>query len=198
MQHKFSWRLILLFSEADGGRRTSVSVMKWNISIRHRYRTGNNFGNAILGFDLSTEEFILISLSQSLIGSWSGLSILKYGESSIAVILTPSHGKLYELWVMKEYGVVESWTKVLTLPTDPRYAWFPKVMGFRKNREVLLHMHNAKMASLDLNSQQISYVESLVLLDKAVNVHSGSDVNHPIDSSDSDESSGGESDLAYD
>ncbi|KAK8593893.1 hypothetical protein V6N12_045966 [Hibiscus sabdariffa] len=63
-------------------------------------------------------------------------------------------------------------------------------------------------ASLDLNSHQIglhvdddrdhlllsirSYVESLVLLDKAVIVHSESDVNHPIDSSDSDESSGGE------
>ncbi|KAK9016742.1 hypothetical protein V6N11_079236 [Hibiscus sabdariffa] len=96
------------------------------------------------------------------------------------------------------------------------YAWFSKVMGFRKNGKVLLHMHNAKMASLDLNSQQMetsldlnseqtelhvvddmthllsvrSYVESLVLLDKAVNVHNESDVNHPIDSS------GGESDLA--
>ncbi|KAL4376578.1 hypothetical protein GQ457_02G032620 [Hibiscus cannabinus] len=103
-----------------------------------------------------------------------------------------------ELWVMKEYGVVESWTKVLTLHTVPRYALFPRVMWFRKNGEVLLHMHNAKIASLDLNSQEMedslylnsqkiephvvdagadllsvrSYVESLVLLDKAVNVRS--------------------------
>ncbi|KAL4379572.1 hypothetical protein GQ457_02G032090 [Hibiscus cannabinus] len=103
-----------------------------------------------------------------------------------------------ELWVMKEYGVVESWTKVLTLHTVPRYALFPRVMWFRKNGEVLFHMHNAKMASLDLNSQEMedslylnsqkiephvvdagadllsvrSYVESLVLLDKAVNVRS--------------------------
>ncbi|KAL4377499.1 hypothetical protein GQ457_02G032170 [Hibiscus cannabinus] len=182
------------------------------------YQTRNNFSNAILGFDLSTEEFMLISLPKSLIGSWSVcLSILKYGESSIAVQSRPVGDELLELWVMKEYGLVESWTKVLTLPMVPRYAWFPRVMGFRKNEEVLLHVHNVKMASLDLNSQQMeasldlnsqqtelhvvddmahlqsirSYVESLVLLDKAVNVHSESDVNHPIDSSDSDESSGG-------
>ncbi|KAK8558898.1 hypothetical protein V6N12_042190 [Hibiscus sabdariffa] len=62
-----------------------------------------------------------------------------------------------ELWVMKEYSVIESWTKVLTLQTATRYAWFPRV-------------------------------ESLVLLDKAVNVHSESDINHPIVSSDSNES----------
>ncbi|KAK9016737.1 hypothetical protein V6N11_079231 [Hibiscus sabdariffa] len=75
------------------------------------------------------------------------------------------------------------------------------VASDRKNEEVLLHMHNAKMTSLDLNSQQIeasldlnsqqielhvvdvgahllyvkSYVEGLVLLDKAVNVRSESD-----------------------
>ncbi|KAK8503643.1 hypothetical protein V6N12_024815 [Hibiscus sabdariffa] len=178
-----------LMSSSSFNSLSLVAPLELQISDRKK------FGNAILRFDLSTEEFILISLPQSLIGLWSGLSILKYGESSIAVILTPSHGKLYELWVMKEYGVVESWTKVLTLPTNPRYAWFPKQME----------------TSLDLNSQQTelhvvdnrahllsvrSYVESLVLLDKAVNVHSKSDVNHPIDSSDSDESSGGESDLA--
>ncbi|KAL4377578.1 hypothetical protein GQ457_02G032510 [Hibiscus cannabinus] len=90
----------------------------------------------------------------------------------------------------------------------PRNVWFPMVLGFRKNEEVLLHMHNAKMASLDLNSQQMeaslnsnsqeielhvvdvgvdllsvrSYVEGLVFLDKAVNVCSKSDVKNPIDS----------------
>ncbi|KAK8503639.1 hypothetical protein V6N11_030734 [Hibiscus sabdariffa] len=184
------------------------------------FQTGNRFSNAIMGFDLSTEEFMLISLPESLIGSWYGsLSIFKYGESSIAVQRL-RHGELYELWVMKEYGVVESWTKVLTLSlaTEPR---FPKVMGFRKNGQVL-HAHNTKMASLDLNSQQMetsldlncrqmefhgvefgaellsvhSYVESLVLLDKAVDAHNEGDVHHSMDSSYLDEWSGGEVDVA--
>ncbi|KAK8558902.1 hypothetical protein V6N12_042194 [Hibiscus sabdariffa] len=62
--------------------------------------------------------------------------------------------------------------------------------------------------SLHLNCQEIelhgiifwtdlfsvdNYVESLVLLDKALPVRSGSDANHPIYLSDSDESNGGES-----
>ncbi|KAK9007031.1 hypothetical protein V6N11_019359 [Hibiscus sabdariffa] len=142
--------------------------------------------NGILGFELSAEEFFQVSFPKSLILSRPfDLSIVKYGESSIAVSTHPPDAELHELWIMKEYGM---------------------------NGEVLLHMHNAKMASLDLNSQQMkasldlnsqqvelhvvdvgtdllsvrSYVESLVLLDKVGNVYSESDVNHPIDSSDSE------------
>ncbi|KAK8593897.1 hypothetical protein V6N12_045970 [Hibiscus sabdariffa] len=85
-----------------------------------------------MGFDLSAKEFF-------------------QGESSIDVSTHPLDVELHELWMMKEYGVVESWTKVLTLHRVDR-----------------------------------SYVEGLVLLDKAVNVRSESDVNHPIDSSDSE------------
>ncbi|KAL4378952.1 hypothetical protein GQ457_02G032270 [Hibiscus cannabinus] len=147
---------------------------------------------------------------------------MKYGESSIALILSPLHGELHELWVMKEYGVFESWTKVLTLHMVGWYSSTPTVLGFRKNGEVLLQVDNGKMTSLDLNSQQMgasvylncqqinlhgidigadllsvnSYLESLVLLDKAVDVRIESGVNHPIDSNDSDESSGGENDVA--
>ncbi|KAK9016759.1 hypothetical protein V6N11_079253 [Hibiscus sabdariffa] len=62
-------------------------------------------------------------------------------------------------------------------------GWYPWVMGFRKNGEVLLQVANGEMASLDLNCQKMdphgvlvgvglmsysSYVESLVLLDEGV------------------------------
>ncbi|KAK8503644.1 hypothetical protein V6N12_024816 [Hibiscus sabdariffa] len=187
-----------------------------------RKRNNGAFSHAILGFDLSAEEFFEINLPESFssLGPFD-LSIMEYGKSFIAVTTHQIAVVFQELWVMKEYGVVESWTKVLTLHTGPR-SWIPDVLGFRKNGEVLLHMGIAKMVALDLNSQQMeaslylnsqqivllavdvgadllsvrSYVESLVLLDKVGNVYSESDVNHPIDSSDYDESSGGESDLA--
>ncbi|KAK9006826.1 hypothetical protein V6N11_019157 [Hibiscus sabdariffa] len=155
---------------------------------------------------------------------------MKYGEPFMAIATHRIGVVFQELWVMKEYSVVESWTKGLTLHMGPQ-SWIPEVLRFRKNGEVLLHMGNAKMAALDLNSQQMeaslylnnqqielhavdiradllsvrsyvkllsirSYVESLVLLDKAGNVYNESDLNHPIDSSDYDESSGGESNLA--
>ncbi|GMI79443.1 hypothetical protein HRI_001613600 [Hibiscus trionum] len=96
---------------------------------------------------------------------------------------------------MKEYGVVESWTKVFTVQSVNPYGPRPRVLGFRKNGGVLLQAVDRELASLDLNSQQMepravevgegliplrhhyircrSYVESLVLLDKAVDVHNG-------------------------
>ncbi|KAL4378024.1 hypothetical protein GQ457_02G032570 [Hibiscus cannabinus] len=108
------------------------------------YQKRNNGGHsrAILGFNLSAEEFLVIGLPESLIGlNRSRLSAMN-GESSIAVL--------------------------------------------RKNGEVLLHVAKGEMASLNLNCQQLephgvvvgdslnsvdgSYVESLVLLDKGVNV----------------------------
>ncbi|KAL4376879.1 hypothetical protein GQ457_02G032530 [Hibiscus cannabinus] len=153
------------------------------------YQTRNNggFSNVILGFDFSAEEFMVINLPESLIGLWPPcLTIMKYGESSIAVCKS---GELRELWVKKEYGVVESWTKVLALTRHIQSKSIPYVLGFRKNGEVLLEVDRGKMASLDFNCLKMephvvegvevattlitiegSYIESLVLLD----VHSGS------------------------
>ncbi|KAK8503657.1 hypothetical protein V6N11_030719 [Hibiscus sabdariffa] len=145
--------------------------------------------HVILGFDLSAEVFLEINLPEDFTGfSPLDLSIMKYGESSF-VSVDPIIVEFQELWVLE-----------------------------KKNGEVLLRVCYVKMASLDLNSQQMgaslylncelmefhgvevgscllslsSYVESLVLLDKAGDVHNDSDVNHPLFSSDSDESIGGD------
>ncbi|KAK9016739.1 hypothetical protein V6N11_079233 [Hibiscus sabdariffa] len=163
------------------------------------YQTRNNsgFSNVILRFYFSAEEFMVINFPESLIGLWPPcLSIMKYGESSIAVSRLPIGDGLKELWVMKEYGVFESWTKVFTLQSVNPYESSLRLLGFRKNEEVLLQGVDGKLVSLDLNflqmgaslyldCQQIefhgveveenlmsvnSYVESLVLLDKTVNV----------------------------
>jgi hypothetical protein len=51
---------------------------------------------------------------------------------------------------MKEYGVVSSWTKVLTIDDHvPGYA-----IGFRRNGEVLLSTEEGLYASLDLENQK--------------------------------------------
>ncbi|KAK9016764.1 hypothetical protein V6N11_079258 [Hibiscus sabdariffa] len=154
--------------------------------IGYQKRNNVGFTNVILGFDLSAEEFFEISLPESLIGLGPmDLSTMKYGESSIAV-LKRDPGNEHELWVMKEYGVVGSWTKVLKL----NRKWCPNILGFGENGEVLVELDYGKLASLDLNCQQMelhgvevttnlislegSYVESLVLLDKGIDVHNPS------------------------
>ncbi|KAK9007025.1 hypothetical protein V6N11_019353 [Hibiscus sabdariffa] len=75
------------------------------------FKGRNNFGCncAILGFDMSAEEFFEMNLPESLFGFHHfDLSIMKYGESSITSTTHPLRGELHELWVMKEYGVVAS------------------------------------------------------------------------------------------
>ncbi|KAK9016771.1 hypothetical protein V6N11_079265 [Hibiscus sabdariffa] len=150
--------------------------------IGYQKRNNVGFTNVILGFDLSAEEFFEISLPESLIGLGPmDLSTMKYGESSIAVLKRDSENE-HELWVMKEYGVVGSWTKVLKL----NRKWCPNILGCGENGEVLVELDYGKLPSLDLNCQQMelhgvevttnlislegSYVESLVLLDKAIDV----------------------------
>ncbi|KAK9042203.1 hypothetical protein V6N11_017282 [Hibiscus sabdariffa] len=106
--------------------------------------------------------------------------------------------------MMMEYGVVESWSKVLILNMKDHYGQILKVLGFRMNGEVMLQV-DGEMASLNLNTQQMkfhgvyvgvrsiysgSYVESLVLLDKTIGVHI-MNLENFADSSDSDEPSGG-------
>ena len=49
------------------------------------------------------------------------------------------------LWVMKEYAVVSSWTKVLTF--DNQGDNIPRAIGFKKSGEVLLAMKTGQFIS---------------------------------------------------
>ncbi|XVE50346.1 hypothetical protein DITRI_Ditri01bG0155100 [Diplodiscus trichospermus] len=70
------------------------------------YQRGNDgrYRYTILGFDVSTEELLVIGMPESLIDSFPmGLSIIKYEESSIALFKDLEDG--LDVWVMKEYAV---------------------------------------------------------------------------------------------
>ncbi|GMI79458.1 hypothetical protein HRI_001615100 [Hibiscus trionum] len=58
--------------------------------LGYRERNDGGYKHAILGFDLSAEEFFELNLPDSLVGLCPfNLSIMKYGESSIAVSAHP-------------------------------------------------------------------------------------------------------------
>lgn len=80
------------------------------------------------------------------------------------------------VWVMKEYGVAESWTKLYTISIPERLT---RTIGFRKDGEVLLQLRNKELVSYDPVTGNVkdlgifgsirsfyvgTYVESLVLL----------------------------------
>uniref|UniRef100_A0A5B6YXE8 F-box domain-containing protein n=1 Tax=Davidia involucrata TaxID=16924 RepID=A0A5B6YXE8_DAVIN len=132
----------------------------------------------IVAFDLGAEVFREIMMPDSA----AHTDVLKLCVSVLGTSLAlVQYEKIWQsdycwVWVMKEYGVVESWTKLLTI--DMREG-IRQVVGFRKNSEVLLSARVKGMISYDPKIQQIKYlgihgsnrsfyadpyVESLVLL----------------------------------
>ncbi|OMO97198.1 hypothetical protein COLO4_14803 [Corchorus olitorius] len=148
-------------------------------------RKGDRDRNIILAFDVSEEVFREIPLPNCLSNDpmIELLKLLKYGQSIAACNWNGNEGvKQIEVWVMKEYGVAMSWTKVLT-EVAKRVR---RVLFFRKNEEILVATEDGSIASLDTKGQHSkffgvcssvesltgypvvdSFVESLVLLDKS-------------------------------
>ncbi|KAM4113608.1 hypothetical protein ACJW30_04G008700 [Castanea mollissima] len=145
--------------------------------------TDNEFLYFILVFDLGDEVFRHEILPPEPISHTAFVSVYK---DSIALIQKDYNCKLH-IWVMKEYGVESSWTKVLSLNISNQGFFdledIPRVIGFRRNGEVVLKLDGGQLVSQDFESKENKdlgiigykhtfvdpYVESLVLLDKASN-----------------------------
>lgn len=138
------------------------------------------FNNFILGLDIRNETFNTMNLPESLANKCPlNLSIVEF-EGSLSVVqcnncLKPAFGNI---WVMKEYGVMESWTRqiIVDLQDDSGV-----ILGCRNNGELIV-TKRGMLTSYNLNSHQFSdmrihgmtnsfyansYVESIGLLDKA-------------------------------
>ncbi|XP_023896227.1 F-box/kelch-repeat protein At3g23880 isoform X2 [Quercus suber] len=138
----------------------------------------------VLSFDLGDEVFRVISLPNGKFGLDIRILTSKFkGLLSLICYESRHMGEQYScsIWVMKEYGIVDSWTKQFTIELNMLH-W--KVLGFWKNDHVLVQkmQSDGLMLSLyDPESQQVKnlgfckstccsyadkYVENLVLLDK--------------------------------
>nr|POF24519.1 f-box protein [Quercus suber] len=146
--------------------------------------------NFVLVFDLGDEVFHEILLPE-----FPGHMDLMPGSVSVyrnSIAFFQEDNDSLHIWVMKEYGVVSSWTKVFSLPLlDLDFFGasdsIQRALGFRRNGEVILKLDGGHLISLDLEiredpeAQEFKdlrimgyketivdyYVESLVLLDKA-------------------------------
>ncbi|XP_058214316.1 F-box/kelch-repeat protein At3g23880-like [Rhododendron vialii] len=99
----------------------------------------------------------------------------------LCVLYHDYHRTCVDLWVLKEYGIRESWTKLVVVPyvTSPSYLKFAMPVCILKNGEVLLKTHkhlvrcNPKVGTftyrpipIDLAFSNVHlYVESLVSVD---------------------------------
>ncbi|KAM2015134.1 hypothetical protein FF2_044897 [Malus domestica] len=150
----------------------------------------------ILTFDVGNELFCQMSMPSSVIWSYIlGLLLSVSGDKkfiALFVMKADSKDSYLEIWVVKEYGVKESWTKLINLGPQGPERLFPRALCFRRNGEVLVmllkggrqlgfetNISKHELVSLDLVSKQMesleicgpycsvdSYEESLLLLDK--------------------------------
>ncbi|KAL4325634.1 hypothetical protein GQ457_11G013340 [Hibiscus cannabinus] len=136
----------------------------------------------IMGFDMRDDVFNEIMLPDNLrnLPNRSEIYVTTYDElSSIAVIELGCLHTLCNIWVMKKYGVVETWTKMFSI-LNPGPEPMPRVLGFMKNGDLMLSAYdNLQLVSCDPERSELGYfgiqgartyvssfTESLVLLDQ--------------------------------
>lgn len=102
----------------------------------------------IRSFDLENEKFQTIPLPSSTVfhASFKRSNLGILGDClclSSIVMSASSDWDIHDVWVMKEYGVRESWIKEIAIkyPSPWEFWWSPecvKVVSFLKNREIML------------------------------------------------------------
>lgn len=133
----------------------------------------------IVGFGMDNEKFSEIMLPAALAAELPIHLLIKTYRNSLAVInQSELDNETCNIWVMQEYGVVESWTKMYSIDLD--HDMF-KVVGFRKNGDILVSMESKELAAYDPRTCDIkelglkgsirsfyadSFTESLALLER--------------------------------
>lgn len=152
----------------------------WVVSRRY----GSEVQNFVLSFNVVEETFGELMLPRQLNESASMLSILEGGHL-LAVLHTYSKKSIdfFSIWVMKEYGVVESWTEVLRCDLK-RYGGIMTVLALTSRGKVVLRLCSGAIVLLDPMEDSVKslgdqeyfhafagpYVESLFFINKKTDV----------------------------
>ncbi|XP_022734350.1 F-box/kelch-repeat protein At3g23880-like [Durio zibethinus] len=179
-------------------------VVHWIACERVNNHGRSRFKFLLLGFDLGYEVFKEVMLPDSLsnLHERSEMYVMPYGElSSIAVIELALYEKC-NIWVMKEYGMVETWTNMFSFRIIGNGP-MPRILGFKKNGDLILMGYNdlqvvsneLQVVSTEPESGEIngfgiwgmyacvfSYMESLVLLDHVIDARGENDANNASNS----------------
>ncbi|XP_050210890.1 F-box protein CPR1-like [Mercurialis annua] len=144
----------------------------------------------IASFDLSTEVFEELMFPNALAESSDphlslsvyrqSLTLIHYEEFIFYDESCISYTKC-SIWVMKEYGAVESWTKLFNIDL-PNPGGLMRVLSFQRHGGILIEDGNGEIGSYDPETQRVtplyfdgnifemhSYIESLVLLKNRIN-----------------------------
>ncbi|KAK8506396.1 hypothetical protein V6N12_034130 [Hibiscus sabdariffa] len=102
----------------------------------------------IVAFDLGTEEYRAVELPDCLGGKFC-VSLYDM-RGCLCVIATHWEVGVIDIWIMKEYGVKESWIKFISIQQFPCSYLFPNVMP-------LFHFKNWESVLLNIDGEMFVY-----------------------------------------
>ncbi|KAK2986269.1 hypothetical protein RJ640_021838 [Escallonia rubra] len=109
-------------------------------------------GESILSFHISTEVFEQIRLPDACaFPNGSERAFLVLNESIALFLLNTLEQTSFDIWLMTEYGVAESWTKYFTIGSPVQVV---RPVVFWKH-ELLMEKANGQLVSCDLKSQRL-------------------------------------------
>lgn len=142
----------------------------------------------IVAFDVKSEDFRTLGLPDLEIeGDHRGPLLMDY-KGMLAFLVCGNYASLggtdtWSLWVMREYGVINSWERLFNVVNQQSIFWS---LGVTKNCDILLLTPDSEVVAYDFKKQEvknlglpkycahscflIKYVESLLLLDEQANL----------------------------
>ncbi|XP_049374699.1 F-box protein CPR1-like [Solanum verrucosum] len=144
-------------SDDDDGNGNSNNDCNCSGSSSSSSNSNSKDCSFIVAFDVATEKFSEISLPESVAErNVMKLDVMITG-TSLALI---EYEKFWQsdycwIWVMKEYGVVKSWSRLHNI--DLR-GGFRNVVGFRTHGELLISARMVGMVSYNPKRRNISYL----------------------------------------
>ena len=132
----------------------------------------NKAHHFVLAFDLGDEVFREILLPEELPPYTHDGFLCAYVSicgNSIALFHDDYSSLRLNIWVMKHYGVVSSWTKALSLPMTYQGGfvstkYIPKAIGFTRNGRIVLEMNEDTLCHRILRPKRLRILSLLDII----------------------------------
>jgi F-box interacting protein len=159
-----SWRAIAAPAPSYIVNERCLSVFVNGAShwVAHTPPEEGTFRNVIVAFDMVDEVFHEIPVPDCFVGKL-------YLNMTVAVLdgllcLVPFNERMEEqsfsIWIMKEYGIGESWTKLFNIHIS---QGLKRVVAFRKNGEVLVTDRKGELLSYEPHIKRVTQLGFLSL-----------------------------------
>ncbi|XP_059452671.1 F-box/kelch-repeat protein At3g23880-like [Corylus avellana] len=136
-------------------RCLSVFVNGASHWVAHTPPHEHTFRNVIVAFDMGDEVFREIEVPNCFVGKLYLNMTVAVRDGLLCLVPFNEHEQeqSFSIWIMKEYGIGESWTKLFNIDIS---QGLKRVVAFRKNGEVVVTDRNGELLSYEPNIQQVT------------------------------------------